>query len=111
MVRLRKIASDIQHTVYRVDEPVDFSDSITESFLARLNKWKQDIPPECTPDPACATSEEHFDTPARLHWRGSYVSVLSSFGMPETLLADTITIKDDSVLLFHPTFAVSSIDG
>lgn len=75
MVGLKRIASDIQHSVYRVDKAVDFSDSITEGFLARLNTWKQDIPPESLPNPAPAPSDSHFDTPARLHLRGSYVSL------------------------------------
>lgn len=86
MVSLRKIASDIQHTVYRVDKPVEFSDSITESFLARLNKWKEEIPPESLNDQNHDPSNDHFDTPARLHLRGSYVSVLSSNGLPRSPL-------------------------
>jgi hypothetical protein len=113
MVSLKRTASDIQHSVYRVDKPADFSDSITEGFLARLNVWKQDIPPEAPLDPARASSSNHFDTPARLHWRGSYVSVLSNEEIPplEMLLADQTIVGDDSILLVHSASAVSSIDG
>lgn len=83
MVGLKRIASDIQHSVYRVDKPADFSDSITESFLARLNAWKQNIPPESLADPANAASNNHFDTPARLHLRGSYVGISFSGYIPQ----------------------------
>ena len=76
MVSLKRIASDIQHSVYRVDRPVNFSDAFTQGFLDRLNEWKNEIPPESSYDSDVNLLKDHFDTPARLHLRGSYVSIL-----------------------------------
>lgn len=44
--RLKQIESEIQHDVYRVDRPNDVSDAIINSFLDRLNAWKDAIPYE-----------------------------------------------------------------
>ncbi|KAK9415284.1 hypothetical protein SUNI508_02132 [Seiridium unicorne] len=45
-LRLKRLESEIQHTVYRVDQPNKVSDSIINSFLERLNSWKVAIPIE-----------------------------------------------------------------
>ncbi|KAI1376409.1 fungal-specific transcription factor domain-containing protein [Hypoxylon crocopeplum] len=42
--RLKQLESEIQHDVYRVDRPNDVSDGIINSFLDRLNAWKDAIP-------------------------------------------------------------------
>ncbi|KAI1773936.1 fungal-specific transcription factor domain-containing protein [Hypoxylon cercidicola] len=44
--RLKQIESEIQHDVYRVDRPNDASDATINSFLDRLNAWKDAIPYE-----------------------------------------------------------------
>ncbi|KAI2619534.1 fungal-specific transcription factor domain-containing protein [Hypomontagnella submonticulosa] len=43
-MRLKQIESEIQHDVYRVDRPNDVSDAIINTFLDRLNAWKEVIP-------------------------------------------------------------------
>ncbi|KAI1758781.1 fungal-specific transcription factor domain-containing protein [Hypoxylon sp. FL1150] len=42
--RLKQIESEIQHDVYRVDRPSEVSDAAINSFLDRLNAWKDAIP-------------------------------------------------------------------
>lgn len=42
--RLKRIESDIQHTVYRVDQSVKVADATLNAFLERLNHWKETIP-------------------------------------------------------------------
>lgn len=42
--RLKQIESEIQHDVYRVDLPNDVCDVTIDSFLDRLNAWKDTIP-------------------------------------------------------------------
>ncbi|KAI1142645.1 fungal-specific transcription factor domain-containing protein [Hypoxylon sp. FL0543] len=46
--RLKQIESEIQHDVYRVDRPNDVSDATINSFLDRLNAWKDVIPFDTT---------------------------------------------------------------
>lgn len=48
ILRLKKIESDIQHNIYRVDRP-SASKSIhqsTDLFLERLYAWRDAIPPQ-----------------------------------------------------------------
>ncbi|KAI1082921.1 fungal-specific transcription factor domain-containing protein [Whalleya microplaca] len=42
--RLKKIESEIQHTVYRVDRPNKVSEAIIDLFLEQLHAWKDAIP-------------------------------------------------------------------
>lgn len=44
VVQLRCIESDIQQTIYRVDQDVSISDDIIDSFLLRLDEWASRIP-------------------------------------------------------------------
>ncbi|KAK9792793.1 putative Zn(2)-C6 fungal-type domain-containing protein [Seiridium cardinale] len=44
IVRIRQIESDIQQTIYRVDETPEISDAVVEGFLKRLDHWKTLIP-------------------------------------------------------------------
>ena len=44
--RLKKIESEIQHAVYRVDQPGKVPDNITDAFLDRLTIWRDTIPYE-----------------------------------------------------------------
>lgn len=44
VVRLRRIESDIQQTIYRVDETTDLAESVIDDFLNKLAKWKDSIP-------------------------------------------------------------------
>lgn len=44
VARLRQIESDIQQTVYRVDQSITMDDSLINGFLARLEQWKNMIP-------------------------------------------------------------------
>ena len=74
-VKLKRIASDIQHTVYRVDNPIDFSEPITGRLLDRLEGWKSEIPAERLSQAKQDGSIDHFDTPARNQLRGSYVGI------------------------------------
>lgn len=75
-VKLKRIASDIQHTVYRVDKPIEFSESVTGRLLDRLNEWKSQIPAERPQTGQTASGAgDHFDTPARNQLQGSYVSI------------------------------------
>ncbi|KAI1454265.1 fungal-specific transcription factor domain-containing protein [Annulohypoxylon moriforme] len=46
--RLKRIESEIQHNVYRVDRPNDVSDATIGEFLNRLNAWRDAIPFETT---------------------------------------------------------------
>jgi hypothetical protein len=59
---------------------VEFSDAFNESFMTRLNDWKRALPAQVgsESDTNRPCSEKYFDTPARSHWRGSYVSLLAS---------------------------------
>lgn len=42
--RLKRIESEIQHTVYRVDEPHQAPESTVMQFLGRLEQWRSEIP-------------------------------------------------------------------
>ncbi|KAI0176924.1 fungal-specific transcription factor domain-containing protein [Pestalotiopsis sp. NC0098] len=44
IVRIRRIESDIQQSIYRVDETSETSDQTVDAFLARLDHWKSLIP-------------------------------------------------------------------
>jgi hypothetical protein len=44
VVRLRKIESKIQQTVYRVDQTTGVADSVIDGFLDELSTWKSLIP-------------------------------------------------------------------
>ncbi|KAH9902335.1 fungal-specific transcription factor domain-containing protein [Xylariomycetidae sp. FL2044] len=44
IVRIRRIESDIQQNVYRVDESSDVTDDMIDIFNDRLNQWKNMIP-------------------------------------------------------------------
>lgn len=44
IVRLRKIESKIQQTVYRVDQTTGVSDAVIDGFLDELSTWKSLIP-------------------------------------------------------------------
>ncbi|KAI1390332.1 fungal-specific transcription factor domain-containing protein [Hypoxylon trugodes] len=46
--RLKQIESEIQHDVYRVDRPNDVSDALINTFIDRLNAWKNAIPFDTT---------------------------------------------------------------
>lgn len=43
-VRLKRIESQIQHLIYRVDRPLKVPDNIIQSFLAQLTTWKDTLP-------------------------------------------------------------------
>jgi hypothetical protein len=47
LTRLKRIESEIQHEIYRVDHPHNAGDAqiATEKFLDRLRTWKDLIPP------------------------------------------------------------------
>lgn len=74
VLRLKRIASQIQHTIYRVDQPVADPVSATEGFLAKLDEWRQKMPVERTRDGRLGEPHYELDTPSCLHWRDSYVS-------------------------------------
>ncbi|KAK8027234.1 hypothetical protein PG991_004290 [Apiospora marii] len=42
--RLKRIESEIQHIVYRVDRPSTIADITIDAFLDKLNSWKEAIP-------------------------------------------------------------------
>ncbi|KAI1344645.1 fungal-specific transcription factor domain-containing protein [Xylariaceae sp. FL0016] len=44
VARLRRIESDIQQTIYRVDEFAEVEDAVIDGFLTRLEEWKDMIP-------------------------------------------------------------------
>ncbi|KAH8645455.1 fungal-specific transcription factor domain-containing protein [Xylariales sp. PMI_506] len=44
VVRIRRIESDIQQTIYRVDQTPEISDAKVDEFLERLSRWKDRIP-------------------------------------------------------------------
>lgn len=44
ITRLRQIESDIQQTIYRVDQNISIDDSVIDQFLTRLEQWKAMIP-------------------------------------------------------------------
>ncbi|KAK8056216.1 transcriptional regulatory protein [Apiospora rasikravindrae] len=46
--RLKRIESEIQHIVYRVDKPGTIADTTIDAFLDRLNSWKDAIPYDAT---------------------------------------------------------------
>jgi hypothetical protein len=43
-IRLKRIESQIQHLIYRVDEPKKVSDAMIEGFLHQLSVWKDRLP-------------------------------------------------------------------
>lgn len=81
VLRLKRIASEIQHAVYRVDKPVDNADSITNNFLAKLDDWKQSMPAERSRHNRLGEPNYELDTPSCQHWRDSYVSTSYSSQM------------------------------
>ncbi|KAK8138556.1 hypothetical protein PG984_001936 [Apiospora sp. TS-2023a] len=46
--RLKRIESEIQHSVYRVDRPGTIADITIDAFLNKLNSWKEAIPYDAT---------------------------------------------------------------
>lgn len=42
--RLKRIESEIQHTVYRVDQVCEVSDAMITAYLGRLEQWRSEIP-------------------------------------------------------------------
>jgi hypothetical protein len=44
IIRLRQIESDIQQTIYRVDDSIMIDDALIDEFLARLERWRSMIP-------------------------------------------------------------------
>lgn len=75
LIRLRRIESDIQHTIYRVDKPA-VSSSIyktTDMFLDKLAAWRDAIPLQST----------EWDPTNRTNFRGdeysSYDSYMASY--------------------------------
>lgn len=46
-VRLKRIESEIQHLVYRVDKASRPSSELVQDFSNRLSAWKAALPPEC----------------------------------------------------------------
>ncbi|KAK5111251.1 hypothetical protein LTR62_005279 [Meristemomyces frigidus] len=44
ILRLRRIESSIQQTIYRVDQPFNVTDTEVDYYLERLEKWKSLIP-------------------------------------------------------------------
>ncbi|KAH6677710.1 fungal-specific transcription factor domain-containing protein [Halenospora varia] len=42
--RLRKIESQIQQSIYRVDEKIGISETEVDSFIQQLEEWKENIP-------------------------------------------------------------------
>ncbi|KAH8884943.1 hypothetical protein GQ53DRAFT_374980 [Thozetella sp. PMI_491] len=44
LVRLKRIGSRIQHTIYRVDRPIDSSENKEEAFLQQIEDWRERIP-------------------------------------------------------------------
>ena len=50
LIRLKRIESEIQHKIYRVDrtKPSSTMNTMTDLFLTRLYAWKDAIPPEST---------------------------------------------------------------
>ena len=46
--RLKRIESEIQHTVYRVDKPGPIADTTIDAFLDTLHSWKDAIPYDAT---------------------------------------------------------------
>ncbi len=45
-LQLKRIESEIQHAVYRVDQPAKVSNAVIDAFLDRLSVWKEAIPYE-----------------------------------------------------------------
>ncbi|KAH8899855.1 hypothetical protein GQ53DRAFT_203201 [Thozetella sp. PMI_491] len=43
-LRLKRIESEIQHVVYRVDRPTKIPDTVIQVFLDQLNTWKDTVP-------------------------------------------------------------------
>ncbi|RDW69874.1 hypothetical protein BP6252_08894 [Coleophoma cylindrospora] len=48
-VRIRRIQSNIQHEIYRVDQRANPSTNIIDDFLSRLSKWRATVPLEDVP--------------------------------------------------------------
>jgi len=44
ILRLRRIESSIQQSIYRVDERIDVTDTEIDEYLCRLENWKSMIP-------------------------------------------------------------------
>lgn len=44
IIRLRQIESDIQQSIYRVDQNIGIEDSTIDGFIERLEQWKASIP-------------------------------------------------------------------
>jgi hypothetical protein len=62
-VRLKRIESDIQHTIYRVDSP-DSPENVyeaTDGFLQQLQAWRDAIPVESTQDESDSQAFEGND--------------------------------------------------
>ncbi|RDW85138.1 hypothetical protein BP6252_02728 [Coleophoma cylindrospora] len=56
-VRLKRIESEIQHLLYRVDRPIKASDSIIQDFLNQLYAWRDMLPKDA----------KNFDDKGDLH--------------------------------------------
>lgn len=77
VVQLRRIESDIQQTIYRVDERHSISDSTIDNFLFRLETWGSKIPSD--------TRQMRDHGAAPFDGYDHYVSAASSFSSPNSM--------------------------
>ncbi|CAG9996791.1 unnamed protein product [Clonostachys byssicola] len=49
IIKLRRIESEIQRDIYRVDRPVQLSEKLIRSYQAKLASWKDQIPADLGP--------------------------------------------------------------
>ncbi|KAK5265338.1 hypothetical protein LTR96_009240 [Exophiala xenobiotica] len=76
-LRMKRISSEVQHEIYRVDRNVNTSHAVIDGFIAQLDSWKARSPIQSdsnggsskTPSTQSPTSESY----ARLHLKDSYM--------------------------------------
>ena len=73
MLRMQRIQSEIQHTIYRVDSEDAVPDELLDGFLEHIGHWRQNMPKLPT-DMKPEQSPTEFISYAQLHLNDSYVS-------------------------------------
>jgi hypothetical protein len=94
--RLRRIESEIQQSIYRVDDSSPASEVEVEGFIQKLEDWKQKIPRDARQHSADKPTTK-IDTMV-IDGYGYYVGSLSLFRLISALFANTQT-ELDGVLL------------
>lgn len=98
LLRLRRIDSDIQHTLYRVDCPNSAKNAYktTDMFLEKLIAWKDAIPQQST----------HWDPTNRHNFRGDEYQSYASYVMFSPTYLYIVTNEINKMASYHKSIRI-----